>query len=252
MPSLAATQTRREVLGLCCAVPLVAGARRELVVGCSPTGAPFSFVDIGSDRICGAMVDIVQGAAAEAGYPTRLEVIAFPALVPCLMAGKIDVIASAMLRTAAREKVVRFSSRVLTYGGGLAVPISDKRGYRELHDLQGKRVGAQAGTRFLEQIEDAGAAEIKVYDSLANELRDLGAGRIDAAYGDAPVLAFQISQHHFPGLRFVASFQPPVKEDVCLVMRKTDSELAKRINGALERIRKGTIEPAIARWGLSA
>jgi len=65
------------------------------------------------------------------------------------------------------------------------------------------------GTRYGEQAQRAGAAAVRYYDSLPDALHDLHAGRIDAAYGDAPILSYHVA--HIPNshLRYVAEFHPP-------------------------------------------
>ena len=55
-------------------------------------------------------------------------------------------------------------------------------------------VGVQVGTRFFEQLQAAGAKQVKTYDNLMDMLRDLSADRIGAAYGDEPILAYELGQ----------------------------------------------------------
>lgn len=147
-----------------------------LVVGSTATGVPFSFIDMRTHEVTGAMIDIVRAVAAEAGFQVETRVTAFAALIPSLTARKIDIISAAMLRTPAREAVVAFSDPVYAYGGALAVRADDTASYRRLSDLRGRRVGAQVGTRFVDQLAGANVDDVRTYDNLADCLRDLAAG----------------------------------------------------------------------------
>lgn len=153
------------------------------LVGSSPTGVPFSFVDPWTNELTGSMIDTIRAVADQAAVPVELRVAPFSALIPSLLARKIDIIAAAMLRTAEREKVVAFSDPVFAYSGGLAVLQKDTRPYPNLEALRKLTVGAQVGTRFIDQVKAAGVERVLTYDNLSDMLRDLSHRRIDAAYG---------------------------------------------------------------------
>jgi len=226
-------------------------AGKTYLVGSTATGAPFSFIDLKTNTLTGAMVDIVRAVAGDAGLQIDVRVSAFAALIPSLTSRKIDIISAAMLKTAARARVVDFSEPIYSYGAGLVVPVKDTRNYQRIEDLKGQTVGVQVGTRFFEQLQAAGAKQVKTYDNLMDMLRDLSADRIGAAYGDAPILAYELGQLKVQKARLVKSFKPPSIEDVCLVVRKDEAELLGRLNAAVQRIKTTKIKAIIDRWGLS-
>jgi polar amino acid transport system substrate-binding protein len=231
--------------------PARAAGKKTYAVGSTATGVPFSFMDVKTNTLTGAMVDIVKAVAADADFQIDFRVTAFAALIPSLTSGKIDIISAAMLKTPAREKVVGFSEPVYSYGAGLVVPSQDKRDYQRIEDLKGMTAGVQVGTRFFDQMQAAGAKEVKTYDTLMDMLRDLSLGRINAAYGDAPILAYEVAQAKTPNARYVKSFKAPAVEECCLVVRKSDTELLGRINTSVKRIKATRIKAVIDRWGLS-
>jgi polar amino acid transport system substrate-binding protein len=153
-----------------------------------------------------------------------------------------------MLKTAAREKVVAFSQPVFSYGGGLVVPARDTKEYQNIADLKGMTVGVQVGTRFYDQLQSSGAREVKTYDNLMDMLMDLSTRRIEAAYGDAPIFAYQMAQARMRAARLVKTFRPPTVEDVCLVLRKQDQELLQRINTSIARLKASKIRGILDRW----
>jgi len=221
-----------------------------LVVGSTATGAPFSFLDIKTNQLTGAMIDIAHAVAAKAALQIKVETTTFAALVPSLMARKIDIVAAGILRTPEREKVVAFTDPVYAYGGGVVIAQDQTRAIHTLPDLKGLAVGAQVGTRFVEQLTQAGVTEVKTYDNLGDILQDLGNGRIAAGYGDAPILTHRLRTTPNPNLRLVAGFQPPSREDVCLLVRKDDPALLTKLNAAIGQIKATEIAAILTKWSL--
>lgn len=253
------TPRRRMLAGAVCALGLPAAACAErsdvraaggFVVGSTATGVPFSFIDMRTNALTGAMVDIVRAVAAQARFPVDLQVTAFAALIPSLTARKIDIISAAMLRTPAREAVVAFSDPVYAYGGALALRADDRAAYPRLSLLRGRRIGAQVGTRFVEQLAAAGVEGVKTYDNLADCLRDLRLGRLDAVFGDAPIIRYYLRVTGTDRIRLDAAYRPSDLEEVCLVLRKGDRPLLARVNRAIAEIRSTTIAGIVAKWGL--
>src|SRR3546814_20619976 len=93
------------------------------------------------------MVDTAKAVAKAAGYDAKIQQTVFSALIPSLTSDKIDMISAAMIKTAARAKVVDFSDPVYDhYGDGLLVRTDETNHYKSLDDLKGKVMGVQAGT----------------------------------------------------------------------------------------------------------
>lgn len=148
--------TRRAMIGVLGAT-MVSGCTRapadprRVVIGASPTGVPFSYVDPDTNQLTGAMVDIAALLTTRLGLRPQFRIVPFAGLVPSLMTGRIDLIAAAMLRTPAREALVGFSRAVFAYSGGLALRNGTAGHYPDLASLRALRVGAQIGTRFVDQ-----------------------------------------------------------------------------------------------------
>jgi polar amino acid transport system substrate-binding protein len=250
-------QWTRRTAGAAIGAALLTGCSRAqrdphtLVVGASPTGVPFSYVDPASNRLTGAMVDIAAMLATQLGMVADMRVVPFAALVPSLTTGRIDLIAAAMLRTPAREALVGFSHAVFAYAGALALRGDDPGHYPDLRSVAALRVGAQIGTRFVDQLHEAGVAQIATYQGLGDMLRDLAHGRIDAAYGDAPILHHILAVGPRWHLRMPAEFRAPAKEPLCLIARR-GSPLLARINAQLAGPARDAVSPILDHWGLAA
>jgi polar amino acid transport system substrate-binding protein len=221
----------------------------EVIIGSSPTGVPFSFVDPATNALTGSIVEIAQAVADSLSLQAETRITPFSALLPSLLAHKIDVIAAAMLRTPEREKIVAFSEPVYAYSAALVVPAADRHIYRDLQAIRDLRVGAQVGTRFVDQLRDAGVKNVSTYDGLFDILRDLDNGRIDAGYGDEPILHYQLRVGPRRAVRLVPGFQAPAREELCLILRK-DDPLLHRVNSAIERMKNGRFLDIARRWKL--
>ena len=229
-----------------------AAAQQPLKVGSTPTGIPFTFLDTKSNSIQGVMIDLIGEIGKDAGFQPQIEPMQFSALVSSLTSSKIDIISAAMFITAARKEVIDFSDPFFSYGEGLIVPAADKKDYVSTDDLKGAVVGAQIGTAFVDALKKTGLfAEVKVYDTIPDILRDVNAGRLKAGFADYPILAYNLKQGSFPEVRLVESYKPTTVGAIGIGARKTDGELLKKINASLAKLKaNGTIEKILAKWGL--
>jgi len=240
--------------GLACTAGLLlagcepARAKGTIRIGSSPTGVPFSFVDPRTNLLTGSMIDMALAVTKDAGIRADTVITPFSALISSLLTSRIDMIAAAMLRTPEREKIVAFSDPLYAYGGGLVVR-RDAGQFRDLQAARTLRIGAQVGTRFTDQLKEAGVAQIATYESLADVLRDLDHGRLDAGYGDEPVLAYQLRVRPRPDLRLAAEFVGPGKEALCLIMRRGDM-MMERVNAAIARLQTTALPHIRDHWGL--
>jgi polar amino acid transport system substrate-binding protein len=221
-------------------------------VGATATGVPFTFLDVKSNSIQGMMVDTVTAVGKAGGFNVNVQQTVFSALIPSLTSNKIDIISAAMLKTPARAQVVDFSDPVYSYGEGLLVKGDDNKAYASLDDLKGEVVGAQVGTVFLDMLNKKGIfKEVRSYDSIADMTRDLALGRIKAGLADQPIVAYQIRQNTLHGVKLVSSYKPVNVGDVCLVVRKGDTELLGRINKAIAKVKSdGTLSSIVRKWGI--
>lgn len=234
------------------AMAFAAPAYAESVnVGVTTTGVPFTFVDTASQEPTGAMVDLAKAITADIGDEAEFKVVAFSALIPALSSGKIDLISAGMFATDERKKVVDFSTPVYSYGDAMFVAADDATNYT-LDDLKGETVGAQIGTTFADKLQALGTfGEVKLYDSIADIMRDVKLGRIKAGFGDKPIVAYQVSQKPELGVRLVEGYEPMQKGDVAVAVSKENSALLEKVNGAIAKLKEsGELDKIFAKYGL--
>ncbi len=244
--------TAAALLVLAASVPARA-ADKVYKVGSTPTGIPFTFLDMKTSTIEGVMVDIIKEIGKDAGFAVEVEGMQFSTLIPSLTANKIDIIAAAMYITMARKEVIDFSDPIYTYGEGLIIPKTDTTQYAALADLKGAVIGAQKGTAYVEPLQKSGLfSEVKIYDTIPAILADVNNGRLKAGFADKPILAYNIKQGLFPEVRLVDSYTSTITASVGIGVRKSDPELLAKINASLAKLKKdGTIGKILAKWGLS-
>jgi polar amino acid transport system substrate-binding protein len=230
----------------------VAHAESVLKVGSTPTGIPFTFLDTKTNTIQGVMVDLATAVGKDAGFAVAVEPMQFSTLIAALTSGKIDIISAAMYITPARKEVIDFSEPVYSYGEGLVVPKADTKDYVSFADLKDATVGAQIGTVYVEPLKKTGLfAEVKIYDTIPDILRDVNTGRLKAGFADYPILAYNLQQGLFPDVRLVKSYQATVLGSIGMGVRKSDGELLKKIDASLAKLKAdGTLKQILAKWGL--
>jgi polar amino acid transport system substrate-binding protein len=240
------------VLAIAASAP--GSAQQVLKVGSTPTGVPFTFLDTKTNSIQGIMVDLITEIGKDAGFQVQIEPMQFSTLIPSLTSNKIDIISAAMFATPARKEVIDFSDAVYTYGEGLLVPKTDSKNYAAPEELKGEVVGAQVGTAFVDALKKTGLfAEVKVYDTIPDILRDVNTGRLKAGFADYPILAYNLKQGNFPEVRLVESYKPVTVGTVAIGVRKGDPDLLKKINTSLAKLKAdGTVEKILGKWGLKA
>jgi polar amino acid transport system substrate-binding protein len=232
--------------------PAVLAQERTYTVGSTATGVPFTFLDLKTNTIQGLMVDIATAIGQVSGFKVNVQQTVFSALIPSLTSNKIDIISAAMMRTPARAEVVDFSNPVYSYGEALIVKVDDAKPYTSLDDLKGEVVGAQVGTVYIDQLNKKGGfKEVRSYDTGAEMLRDVGLGRIKAGIVDQPIVSYQLAQGINPNVKIAKDYRPAAVGDVCLAVRKGDTELLGRINRGIEAIRgDGTLARIVRKWNL--
>lgn len=232
-------------------VAQAAVARETITVGITPTGVPFTFLDAATQKPTGAMVDLATAIAADIGADVEFQVNAFPALIPALTAKKINLISASMFVTPKRQEVIDFSVPVYAYGEAMFVAASDKKDYT-IDQLKGEAVGAQIGSTYAEALQALGVfGQVKLYDSIADMMRDVVLGRIKAGFGDRPIVAYQISRNPTLGVRLVGGYRPLHQGEVALAVAKGNSQLLSEVNASITKFEKnGALAKILSKYGL--
>lgn len=81
-------------------------------------------------------------------------------------------------------------------------------------------------------------------------MRDVSLGRIDAGFGDRPLVAYQLSKGA-SDVQLVEEYESRMMGDVAIAVRQDDTELLARINSGLAKISEsGELDQIIEKWGI--
>lgn len=247
------------LLGVMMVVLLAAGgaavAESVYVDGIDGAFPPFSFIDENGEA-GGFDVEVIRWIADEMGFEVEIVPIDWDAIIPTLLTGNIDLIASGMTITAARQERVAFT--VPYWMIDLAVVV------REAEDAEGepvpeltlftavqagRKIGVQRGTTsqdwLQEYVVDAGISiELVLYDNFLLALEDLQIGRIGVAVMDGPTAQSGISGRQ---LAIVGTIN--TGEIYGYAVRKTDTELLALLNEGFQRIQASDVwETLVDKW----
>lgn len=98
------------------------GSRGVLRLGTAAVTEPFSFVD-GSGEVVGLDIELARFVARERGMGLEVVNMDFGAMIPALIAGKVDLIAACITITEERAKRVLFSEPY--YTGGISALVRE-------------------------------------------------------------------------------------------------------------------------------
>lgn len=229
-----------------------AQTKSTMQVGSTPTGVPFTFLDTKSGQIQGMMVDLVAALGEDVGFKIEIQPMTFASLIPALTSSKIDIISAAMSATPERAKIIDFTDPVYGYGEGAFVAASDTKNYTSIQEMKGYRVGAVIGTRYVDELRKSNVfSEVIAYDSIADILRDVGAGRLQAGFGDGPILAYNFSHTTYSQVRLLKDYKPFVVGTINVAVRKGQTALLERMNTSIAKFKNdGTLLKILAKWDL--
>lgn len=193
---------------------------------------PFGFVNEKGDP-AGFDVESVNWIADKMGFKVKHQPMDWDGIIPALVAGKIDFIASGMSATAERNLLVDFTIPYYQVTQVLVVQPKDNRSLEEV--LKSKdTIGVQRGTvtnDLLKKLKGDPAYhfEIAEYDSTDLSLQDMKVGRIVGSGMDSSIANELLRTQPFK----VAGTFEAQPEFYSYAVRETDDDLLKTLNEGL-------------------
>lgn len=219
---------------------------KVLKVGSDTAFAPFEFQDEKSKEYVGFDMDLIKAVGKQMGYEVKIQGMGFDALIPALEAGQVDAVISAMTITDERKKKVNFSKPYYTSGLSIVVK-PDNNAIKEFKDLEGKRLAVQIGTTGADEAKKVKNAKIREFNTAPEAFLELKAGGVDAVINDLPVNEYYIKEMGGKDAKIVG--KPLTSEDYGIATAKKNTELAGKIDKALEELKKsGEYEKIYVKW----
>ncbi|MEW9586089.1 cystine ABC transporter substrate-binding protein [Paraburkholderia sp. DGU8] len=219
--------------------------RGTLRIGLEGTFPPFDSKSP-SGELVGYDVDIAKAVAAKLGVKPEFITTEWSGIIAGLQAGKFDVIVNQVGITDARKKVLDFSPPYTYSAAQLIQRKDDSRQFESLEDLKGKKLGVGLGTNYMDMAKSVPGIDVKTYPGAPEYLRDLAAGRLDAALNDRLMLAYLLKNSQLP-LRTGATVGPGNPSGI--PFRKGNPKFAKAIDDAMTQLEAdGTFTKISEKW----
>jgi len=222
----------------------------------------------------GAEIDLVFDLCARMKAVCVLVAQDWDGIIPALQNGKYDAIMAGMSITAERMEVINFSQGYanepasfsvlkssplasLKFSGKVNMDALDGKSKKLLKSLKktlkGATVGVQGSTtheNFVKQVL-GDTVTMKSYDTQENLELDLSVGRIDAALSDQGSMEKFMESDNGNDIFFIGPGLGggPFGEGVGVGLRKSDTDLLKMFNKAIDAARAdGTLAEHFTKW----
>jgi polar amino acid transport system substrate-binding protein len=205
----------------------------------------------------GSDIEIGNAIAAQMGVKASFQNTGFDGIIPALLGKKCDAVISGMNDTPARRKQVDFTD-YLSVGQSFMVKKGNPEKITSIAGNAGKTVSVEVGTTnadFLiaqsKLLVKAGKKPItvKTFPKDTDAANALATGKVDAYFGDAPVVAYYVgkspSQFEFGGKAV-----NPIS--VGIATRKGDQLTAAMKKAVANLYANGTMKKILAKWKMSS
>jgi polar amino acid transport system substrate-binding protein len=203
----------------------------------------------------GSDIDIGTDIAQQMGVKASFKNTTFDSIIAALKAKKCDAVISGMNDTAQRRRQVDFVD-YLKVGQSLMVKKGNPEHIASLASLSGKSVSVESGTTnrdFLAaqsaKLVKAGkkAISIKTFPKDTDAASALKAGRVDAYFGDSPVVVYYAAKDK----SFAVGGSPINPIPIGIAIRKGDPLKAATQKALNALYANGTMEKIVAKWGMT-
>lgn len=210
------------------------------------TYPPFNFQSDDGKSFIGFDVDISNEMAKRLGVETEFITSKWAGLIGGINADMFEIIIAQMAPTEERKESVDFTDLyVLT--GAVIVTHNDTNDIKTAEDLNGKKLGAAAGTTFADIAHDIDGADVKIYEGgFSTYVNDVINGRLDALINDSLVMGYNIAESGQP---IKIASQLLSKDGNAMAIKKGNDDFVEKMNEILAEIKEdGTYDEIYMKW----
>ncbi len=215
---------------------------KKIRVGVEGAYPPFSFVTP-DGKLDGFDIDMAKAIVAAAGGEIELVTSDWDGIIPGLLAKKFDCIVASMSITDERKKSVAFTTKYYQTPAKFVVKKGALKDFSK-EAIKGKAIGVQRATIHDQYLTDnyGKDVDVKRYGTQDEVYLDIAAGRIDLFLADS-VAAKEgfLQKPEGKDFTFIGPDLTDVKwfgEGAGIACRKEDKDLVKKLNDAIQKIRK--------------
>ena len=220
--------------------------KKKLTAAANVDYAPFEFYEDG--KPVGFDVDLWSAICDKLGYEAEFVHYPWDGLISGIQADKFDAIVADMEITDERKESVLFTDPYFYETIGIAKQAGSN--INSLSDLKDQTIGLQTGTvaetwasKNESKIQEK---EFTKYETMADALMDLEAGRTVAVINNGPYIQYQAKINDKIDVMDIIDDDPIL----CgIAFNKDDSELCNKVNGVLkELVSDGTYAKLYQKW----
>lgn len=233
---------------------------KKMIVATNSEYPPASYLNA-KGEFEGYDVDVAKELAKRMGLDAEFINPAWEAITSGKWGGRWDIAIGSMTPTPARAQVLNFPA--VYYYTPAAIYVHEDSSYQALSDLDGKTVGASAGSTYEEYLKKSleldpaysppfefavSPGEVRTYETDTNAMDDLRLGdgkRLDAGISSVPNIREAIKAGY--PIRILG--EPVFYEPLAVVVAKGDQELNDKVAALIEDMRKdGTLIELSKKW----
>lgn len=206
----------------------------------------------------GSDIEIGAEIARRMGVKAQFDNTGFDGIIPALLGKKCDLIISGMNDTADRRKQVAFVDYIKV-GQSFMVKKGNPENITGIASLAGKSASVEVGTTnkdYLDQqskklkAQGKKGIDVVTFPKDTDAANALKTGKVDAYFGDAPVVAYYIEKDP-SSFTFGGSPINPIP--VGIAIRKSDTDLQAAVKQAVDAMyADGSMAKILKKWQLSA
>ncbi|SDL57362.1 amino acid ABC transporter substrate-binding protein, PAAT family [Franzmannia pantelleriensis] len=212
-----------------------------------PSFVPFEMMDPDTGEMVGFDMDIINEVAERAGFEINLTTMEFAGIIPAVQTGNQEIAIAGVTITEERAEIVDFSDPY--YDSGLQIIVrADNDDVETIEDLEGKSIATRIGSTSYDYLQETlgDDADITPYPGNSDMYMALLGGNVDAAFYDAPNVAY-FSQTRGEGRTKVVG--PLYEGQQYGIVFHQGSEWVEPANQALAEMREdGTYDAIYEEW----
>jgi len=227
------------------------GDLKKIVIGLDDEFAPMGFRDK-NGQITGFDVDLAKEVAGRMNVAIEFKPIDWHKKREAITSGDIDMIWNGLDITDERKEYMIFTKPYMDDRQILMVKKDNDQGIRSEGDLEGKRIGVQAGSIAENYIDDNAILknefkELKTYNKFQDALDALNGDAIDVFICDELVARYEMRQH--PDQFEIIDVRTGYVTEMAVGFRKDNTALRDRVQQAFnEMVKDGTARKISEQW----
>lgn len=218
----------------------------KIIIGTNSGYPPYEFYDTRDNKkdLVGVDIDLGNMIGKELGVEVEWVDMEFDALIPQLLAGKIDIILAGMVSSPERAKQVAFTQPYIdTYT--VVVAHKDKiDSLNSVEKLNGKSVAVQTGTTQEEAAKAIEGLKVVSVPGVTDSITQMTSGKTDSLFIQKIVAQNVVKQ--YPNYKFSdikGLSHEELFDGASLVMNKGEDDLMEKLDGLIGGwIKDGTMD----------